>query len=46
MRAVDVADLMEPDALVRLRAQLLGRIQMVTGQGCVRDLLITEFVLD
>ncbi len=46
LRAVDMADLVDPDALVRLRAQLLRRIQMVTGQGCVRDLLITEFVLD
>jgi flagellar FliL protein len=46
LRAVDMADLVEPDALVRLRAQLLRRIQMVTGQGCVRDLLVTEFVLD
>lgn len=46
LRAVDVADLTDPDALVRLRAQLLRRIQMVTGQGCVRDLLVTEFVLN
>lgn len=46
LRAVDVADLMEPDALVRLRAQLLRRIQMVTGQGAVRDLLVAEFVID
>jgi len=46
LRAVDVADLTDPDALVRLRAHLLRRIQMVTGPGCVRDLLVTEFVLD
>ena len=46
LRAVDVTDLTDPDALVRLRAHLLRRIQMVTGQGCVRDLLVTEFVLD
>lgn len=46
LRAVDDAALSDPDALVRLRAQLLRRIQMVTGQGAVRDLLITEFVLD
>lgn len=46
LRAVDTADLTEPDALVRLRAQLLRRIQMVTGQGAVRDLLVTQFVLD
>ena len=46
LRAVAVTDLTDPDALVRLRAHLLRRIQMVTGQGCVRDLLVTEFVLD
>ncbi len=46
LRAVDSADLQDPDALVRLRAQLLRRIQIVTGQGRVRDLLVTEFVLD
>ena len=46
LRAVDTADLTERDALVRLRAHLLRRIQMVTGQGSVRDLLVTQFVLD
>lgn len=46
MRAVDMTDLQDPDALVRLRAQMLRRIQIVTGEGHVRDLLITEFVMD
>lgn len=46
LRAVDPADLEDPAALVRLRAQLLRRIQLVTGEGRVRDLLVTEFVLD
>lgn len=46
MRALDQKDLMEPDALVRLRSQMLRRIQIVTGEGYVRDLLVTEFVLD
>ncbi len=45
LRAVDVQDLEEPAALVRLRAQMLRRVQVVTGEGKVRDLLITEFVL-
>ena len=30
----------------RLRAQMLRRIQVVTGEGMVRDLLVTEFVLN
>lgn len=46
MRALEETDLQQPDALVRLRSQMLRRIQMVTGQGYVRDLLVTEFVLD
>jgi flagellar FliL protein len=31
--------------MTRLRAQMLRRIQVVTGEGRVRDLLITRFVL-
>ncbi len=46
LRAVDVAQLQDPAALVRIRAQLLRRIQVVTGEGRVRDLLVTEFVLN
>ena len=46
MRALEETDLQQPDALVRLRSQMLRRIQMVTGEGYVRDLLVTEFVLD
>ncbi|MDA8746702.1 flagellar basal body-associated FliL family protein [Litoreibacter sp.] len=44
LRAVDVRELQDPTALIRLRAQMLRRIQLVTGTGHVRDLLITEFV--
>ena len=46
LRAVDVAELEDPTALVRIRAQMLRRIQIVSGEGRVRDLLITEFVLN
>lgn len=46
LRAVEVSQLEDPAALVRLRAQLLRRIQIVTGDGRVRDFLITEFVLN
>jgi flagellar FliL protein len=46
LRAVEVRDLEEPAALARLRAQMLRRIQVVTGEGRVRDLLISEFVLN
>jgi flagellar FliL protein len=46
LRAVGVSDLEEPTALVTLRAQMLRRVQLVTGEGRVRDLLIMEFVLN
>ena len=46
LRAVDIAELEDPSALVRIRAQMLRRIQIVTGDGRVRDLLITEFVMN
>lgn len=46
LRAVDVAELEDRSALIRLRAQMLRRVQIVTGDGRVRDLLIIEFVLN
>ena len=46
LRAVDPASLQETAALVRIRAQLLRRIQIVTGEGRVRDLLVSEFVFN
>lgn len=46
LRAVEVTELEEPTALIRLRAQMLRRIQIVTGEGRVRDLLVMEFVLN
>ncbi|WP_299509216.1 flagellar basal body-associated protein FliL [Cypionkella sp.] len=46
LRAIDPAEFEEQAALVRMRAQLLRRIQIVTGDGRVRDLLVTEFVLN
>lgn len=46
LRAIDPAQFDDPAALVRMRAQMLRRIQIVTGEGRVRDLLVTEFVLN
>lgn len=46
LRAVDVALLTEPAALVQLRAQMLRRVRMVVGDDKVRDLLVMEFVLN
>ena len=45
LRAVDEDELEDPAALALLRAQMLRRIQVVVGDGLVRDLLILEFIL-
>ena len=46
LRAVKIAELDDPTALIKLRGQMLRRVQIVTGEGRVRDLLIMEFVLN
>jgi flagellar FliL protein len=46
LRAVKVAELEDPTALIRLRAQMLRRVQVVVGDGRVKDVLIMEFVLN
>jgi flagellar protein FliL len=46
LRAVEPADFEQTDILVTLRAQLLRRIQVVSGEGRVRDLLVQEFILN
>jgi len=46
LRAVDEREFEIPRAMSRLRAQMLRRVQLVTPQGSVRDLLIQEFVLN
>ena len=45
LRAVDLAELEDPTALMRLRSQMLRRVRVVTGESRVNDLLIMEFVL-
>lgn len=46
LRAVETAEIERPTALIRIRAQMLRRIQLVVGGDRVRDLLISEFVLN
>lgn len=46
LRIVNIRELSEPTSLARLRSQMLRRIQVVTGEGRVRDLLITQFVVN
>lgn len=44
LRALEVSDLEDPFALMRLRTQMLRRVEIVVGQGRINDLLIMEFV--
>ncbi|WP_116086067.1 flagellar basal body-associated protein FliL [Tropicimonas sp. IMCC34011] len=44
LRALSLEDFERDGALVNLRAQMLRRVQLVVGEGHVRDLLVTEFV--
>ena len=46
LRALETPELEEPAALIRLRAQMLRRIQIVVGPGRVTDLLIMEFIFN
>ncbi|MEJ6403204.1 flagellar basal body-associated FliL family protein [Yoonia sp. 2307UL14-13] len=45
LRAVELAELEDPSTLIRMRSQMLRRVQVVAGEGRIRDLLIMEFVL-
>ncbi len=46
LQALTGHDVDAPAAMISVRAQLLRRVQLVTGEGRVRDLLISEFVLN
>lgn len=46
LRAVDERDIAEPAAMIRLRAQMLRRIQLVAPGDVVQNILITDFVLN
>lgn len=46
LRALEPADVEAPGAHVRLRAQMLRRVRLVAGSDAVRDLLVTDFVVN
>jgi flagellar FliL protein len=46
LRVINLEEVSEPTSLAILRAQLLRRIQVVTGPGRVQDLLVTQFVVN
>lgn len=45
LNALEARYFEDPIAMIKIRAQLLRRLQIVTGEGRVKDLLIMEFVL-
>ncbi|MCK0168248.1 flagellar basal body-associated FliL family protein [Jannaschia sp. S6380] len=45
LRAVPIEQLEDPTALLRLRAQMLRRVQLLAGPDAVGDLLIIDFVI-
>ncbi|MGB3407636.1 MAG: flagellar basal body-associated FliL family protein [Jannaschia sp.] len=45
LRALGVDTLEDPAALLRIRAQLLRRVQLLAGPEAVSDLLIIDFVI-
>jgi flagellar FliL protein len=46
LRVISLEEISEPTSLAILRAQILRRIQVVTGPGRVQDLLVTQFVVN
>lgn len=46
LRALDPAAVEAPGAQVRLRSQMLRRVRLVAGSDAVRDLLVTDFVIN
>ena len=46
LRTLDPAVLAEPVALLRVRSQMLRRARMIAGDEAVRDLLVSDFVLN
>lgn len=46
LRALEPEEFGAAGALIRMRAQILRRMQVIAGEGRVRDLLITEFVVN
>ncbi len=46
LQAVEAAELTSPESLLRLRAHMLRRIDLVVGEGRVSDLLVTEFIIN
>ncbi len=45
LQAVEISDLSKPSTMSRIKGQLLRRMQIVVGEGRVKNILIVEFVI-
>lgn len=45
LNALEAARFEDPIALIKLRSQILRRLQLISGDGRIEDLLIMEFIL-
>jgi flagellar FliL protein len=45
LMAIDLSDIEDPNAMLRVRMQLLRRLQVAVGEGLIQDLLITQFLI-
>lgn len=45
LRSIDLSDIEDPDTLLRMRMQLLRRLQVAAGEGRITDLLVTQFLI-
>ena len=45
LMAVDLSDIEDPNEMLRVRMQLLRRLQVAVGEGFIHDLLITQFLI-
>lgn len=46
LQAIDLQMVADRDALLRMRVQMLHRVKLVVGDDRIRDVLISEFVLN
>lgn len=46
LRALEPEDIEQRGSLLKLRSQLMHRVDLVVGDGIVRDLLVMEFILN
>jgi flagellar FliL protein len=45
LRSIDLSDIEDPDTLLRIRMQLLRRLQVAAGEGLINGLLVTQFLI-